>query len=160
MTEFTISVPEEEDIVYLIDNMRGSDINDLYALNEVSINDVVRESVLVSDEDYIFAVHADNCLIAIGGCRGSLDISGNEIGIPWLLGTKLLTKYSKKLTKTSIRGIKIMLERWDVLTNVISVENKSTIKWLCALGFKLKEQYEINPGYPIVRFEIRKDDNV
>lgn len=58
-------------------------------------------------------------------------------GSPWLLGTDHLMKHQSVLLKESPAVIDEMLKTCPKLFNHVHVDNKSSIRWLKWLGFKL-----------------------
>jgi len=102
---------------------------------------------------FLFSASVDGVLLCIGGASKHDDYTG----IPWLLATKAMHKYTKTLTKEVRRCLPLMLQRWPILTNLVDVRSKQNIKWLQALGFELKETQEIKPAMPVIRFEMRVD---
>jgi len=143
--------PTEQDIIDLAHNMRDNDIQELCAVTDLSPLAAVKASVGLSHKDYLYAASVNGELLCIGGACDSFE----QTGIPWLLATRAMHKYNKLLTKEAKRCLPLMQQKWPVLTNLIDQRSTKNIKWLLALGFELKETYEIKPGMPVVRFEMR-----
>lgn len=142
----TFQVPTEADIIELAGALRQSDIDELNAVTDQSIIDAVRTSVSNSHPDYCWAYHVDGVLVLIYGCSRS--------GSPWMLGTDELNKHLKQLTVRTRVVVCDMLKQWPLLSNVIDVRQKKTIRWLKTIGFQFKETLEIKPGFPVIRFEM------
>lgn len=148
MVNITRRLPTEQDIINLSENMRQSDIDELNAVTDQSVICSVRASVLNSHEDFLWAYHVDGVLVLIYGCTRS--------GSPWMLGTNELNKHIKELTIRTRVVVRKMLKRWPVLSNVIDVRQEMTIRWLELVGFTFdQEAFEIKPGFPVIRFELR-----
>ena len=139
--------PNERDIIDLAEYMRQADIDELEAVCDLSPLDAVRASVRLSDPNFLFAAHADGRLLCIGGVSVE--------GAPWLLATDLMFRYSKRLTRDARRGVRMMLEKYPILSNVVDARHARAIRWLEAIGFEMKEMLEIKPGFAVLRFEIR-----
>jgi hypothetical protein len=148
VANITCRLPTEDDIVELAKAMRQSDRDELSAVTDQSILCSVRASVLNSHQDYLWAYHVDGVLVLIYGCTRS--------GSPWMLGTDELNKHIKELTVRTKLVVRMMLEQWPILSNVIDVRQKMTIRWLKTIGFQFKETFEIKPGFPVIRFEMTR----
>ncbi|MFA6051568.1 MAG: hypothetical protein WC762_03160 [Methylobacter sp.] len=147
MASITRHLPTEQDIAYLAENMRQSDIEELSAVTDQSLVCAVRSSVLNSHPDYLWAYCVDGDLVLIYGCTRS--------GSPWMLGTEALNQNLKELTVRTRVVVRDMLKQFPVLSNIIDVRQKKTIRWLKTIGFSFKETFEIKLGVPVIRFEMR-----
>lgn len=146
----TRRIPTEDDIIELAEAMRQSDIDELHAVTDMSIICAIRASVINSHQDYLWAYHVDGVLVLICGCTRS--------GNPWMLGAGELNKHLKELTVRTRVAVRMMLAQWPILSNVIDVRQKMTIRWLKAIGFSFKETFEIKPGFPVIRFEMVRNE--
>ena len=107
-------------------------------------------SVHNSEKDCCFAVFADGVLVCIYGC--------SVVGNPWLLVTNAMDSHVLNLTRRTKRIVRMMSKRWPILSNIVDVRNKMTIRWLKTIGFTFKETLEIKPGFPVIRFEMVRDE--
>lgn len=148
-------LPSEADILFLAKNLRQSDINELVAISGLSPLAAIRFSVDSSDKQFLFAAFADDDLLCIGGCSSPSMLS--DIGTPWLLATDVMQRHTKRLTVDAIASVRMMLDKYPILSNVVDARNRASIKWLAAIGFVFKETIEIVPGYPAIRFEMRRE---
>lgn len=153
MARFRVTCPDDKAIETLAANMRQSDRDEMEAMGHTDALEVVRRSVQCSDANFSWAAYSGDKLLFIAGCSRFKDAPG--VGVPWLLGTDELKHFTKTLTQVCKIEIKNMLNRYAVLMNVIDVRNVMTIRWLQSLGFEFKETLEINPGFPIIRFEVK-----
>lgn len=149
----TMRYPTDDDMAYVSEHMRRSDILEIEAISGLSPLEAVRQSVMASDRAYCFTACIDGEPVCIGGCSPLGLLS--DIGIIWLLGTEQLTRYAKLLTRDCRRGIDAMLDKWPILTNIIDVRSTQTIRWLRLVGFEFKETLVIKEN-PVIRFEIRR----
>lgn len=56
-------------------------------------------------------------------------------GSPWLLGTDAVSHNRRTFLRQSMRWRAKLLERYDVLTNIVDERNIVSIRWLRWLGF-------------------------
>lgn len=146
MVNITRHIPTEQDISELGQNLRQWDVNELQAVTSQTVAESVRASVLNSDPRYCWAYHADGKLLCLCGCTRS--------GSPWLLATPLLNHHTKRLTQTVKHEVRMMLETYPRLANMIDVRSTQTIRWLKLLGFRFTETFELKPGFPVICFEM------
>ena len=138
--------PTDEDILELTANMRQLDIDEIEAVTSLGTLDCVVASVHNSEKDCCFAVFADGVLVCIYGC--------SIVGNPWLLVTNAMDSHVLNLTRRTKHIVRMMSKRWPILSNIVDVRNKMTIRWLKTIGFTFKETIEIKPGFPVIRFEM------
>jgi len=137
-------------MVELTDNMRQIDADEIEAVTNLGTLDCVVASVHNSEKDCCFAVFADGVLVCIYGC--------SVVGNPWLLVTNAMDSHVLNLTRRTKRIVRMMSKRWPILSNIVDVRNKMTIRWLKTIGFTFKETLEIKPGFPVIRFEMVRDE--
>ena len=154
MAKITMRLPTDQDIIELADTLRQTDRDELAVVCAYSAREAVLKSVLATDPDFLFAAHADGKLLCIGGASSPSLLS--PVGVPWLLATDEMNKYTQRLTKDAKRGLRMMLEKWPILTNVIDARNKTTIRWLKSIGFEFKDTFAVRDNCPVIRFEMRK----
>ena len=142
--------PTYEDMVELTENMRKIDIDEIEAVTNLGTLECVVASVHNSEKDCCFAVFADGVLVCIYGC--------SIVGNPWLLVTNAMDSHVLNLTRRTKRIVRMMSKRWPILSNIVDVRNKMTIRWLKTIGFTFKETIEIKPGFPVIRFEMVRDE--
>ena len=148
--------PTQADIQYLATHLRQSDINELAITSGLLPLQAIQLSVDKSDPQFLFAAFADDVLLCIGGCSTPSMLS--DIGMPWLLATDAMKHHTKRLTRDAIIGVRMMLYKYSMLSNVVDARHRAAIRWLTAIGFTFKETIEIVPGYLAIRFEIRRND--
>ena len=142
--------PTYEDMVELTENMRQVDVNEIEAVTNLGTLECVVASVHNSEKDCCFAVFADGVLVCIYGC--------SIVGNLWLLVTNAMDSHVLNLTRRTKHIVRMMSKRWPILSNIVDVRNKMTIRWLKTIGFTFKETIEIKPGFPVIRFEMVRDE--
>lgn len=151
----TFRYPTESDIVYLAEHLRRSDINDLRVVGWDNIEAAVRYSIKSSDPGYCFVVLIDDLPLCVFGCCSDSLLSNS--GIPWLLGTDEMMKYRKSVTAKTRLVLKHFLERWDYLSNCADARNRSTLRWLKTVGFKIGKPFILkHTGYKVTPFEMER----
>jgi hypothetical protein len=144
--------PSAKDAQYLADNMRQCDIDELKAVSDYTPIEAVLKSIRQSQNEFLYAVYADEKLLCICGCAENSLLSSEAR--PWLLATNDMAKYNWYLTPTAKEGVRMMLLRWPKLANIVDIRNRISIRWLKSIGFEMTETLEIKPGYPVKRFEL------
>lgn len=87
---------------------------------------------------------------------GDLNILARK-GSPWLLGTDAIDRNRAPFVRRSVFWRDQLLERYDILTNVIHAENVASIRWLRWLGFAIGEPFRAGPENEMFRvFEMRR----
>lgn len=131
--------------------LREADKNEIKAMSGLDPELAVHWSVKASDET-LFMCRPDGHPILIGGV-GKTD----GYGVPWMLGTPSLKKYSKSLTKYARLWVDRWTEEYGVLSNYVDARNKVHINWLTHLGFTVERKDEYIgydrdvPFYPFYR---------
>lgn len=134
---FYIRPSEAEDINYLYDKLRQADIEEVTAIGSDPLTSLC-EGFIFSQECYTFIYN--NKPSGMFGL-GYLD---NNLGSIWFLGSDEVFKVPKEWIKLGRQYINHFLEKYPVLTNMVSVNNTAHIKWLKHLGAKFSAPYEKN----------------
>ncbi len=151
-TLIAFRLPTCADIEYLAAHLRASDLAELAAVSDLSPLQAVQASVACSDPEFVFAVFADQHLLAIGGASPTLEPG---VAAPWLLATSRIDAHLWTLTRQSRRILALMLGKYSCLSNVIDQRQHGTLRWLQSLGFSLTGTLVYKPGIPLWRFELR-----
>ena len=56
-------------------------------------------------------------------------------GVPWLLGTDNIIKFRTAFIRTSYETVNSWINKYEVLTNFVHVDNTISKRWLKMLGF-------------------------
>lgn len=80
-----------------------------------------------------------------------------RVGAPWLLGTETAGRIPRAFLRQSIYWRGQLLERYDVLRNVVDDRNVVSKRWLSWLGFTLSEPIPFGVNGELFRvFEMRR----
>lgn len=145
MAKISSRCPTQNDIDTLALCMRQCDIDELYAVTDLSCLEAIQVSVDNSHKDFCWSYFADDKLLCIAGCT--------KVGNPWLLATPDIELHGLQLTRHCLTKVRMMLNKWGKLSNIIDVRNTKTCKWLKVLGFDFKETLELRKGFPVIKFE-------
>ena len=145
------SILEQDILDYLVD-VREIERDELDATSSLTLEEAVRESVANSDVEISRAVRVDGELMCLFG----VSPTDTNIGIPWFLATNAIHKYNKSFIKHIKIGIIPMLDKYDLLYNIIDSRNTTTTPWLRMLGFTMLHEFEMKKGYPVTLFELRR----
>lgn len=142
-----------EDIDYIAEHMRQSDIEEIWASHHFLPFDALK-------------LGFDNSVMCITG-----EISGtplvmagvspvtllSDTGIVWLLATNEFSRLHKKFLRRSRRFIKLMLDLYPFMFNYVDTRNTESIKWLkwCGAKFGKTVPYGVEQ-LPFQYFEFRR----
>lgn len=152
MTKVEIKPTTEEDVVYLIENMRQADRDEIeVSYGDSRVEDIVRYSVKESREP--MSGFGDGELVCIFGV---VDVSLVErIGVPWMLTTDAIDKYQRLFLLNNRRYVRKWREQYKYLYNHVDVRNETAIKWLKWLGFDIHDAEPFGPyGAPFYKFDM------
>ena len=82
-----------------------------------------------------WTIWIDKKVAGVFGCSGK----AGQVGVPWLLGSELLTKVPEVFVIDAPKYVDMMQERYKFLFNYVHEENRISTRWLQWLGFKLKD---------------------
>lgn len=144
-----------EDIYHVAAKMREADIEELIAARGDEVNPLValRLASLRSDPCYSWCTEKGEPIAAYGFAKYP---GKPEVGVPWLLGTPELNRHACAYLREARRILDEMLEtRFRYLINFVYTKNKSSVKFLKALGFTMHdpEPYGVK-GELFHRFDI------
>ena len=124
----------KQDIAYLAKNMRKSDIEEIWAADRKTPEAALREGL----EQSIFACTVENGspIAMFGICPYS--ITGNKASV-WMLATDDIDKLKRRFARRSREFVKMMLEFYPYLENMVDDRNKRSIEWLKFCGAKIDE---------------------
>lgn len=87
---------------------------------------------------------------------GDLNLLARK-GSPWFLGTDLVDANAATFARASVFWRDQLLQRYDVLANLVDDRNAASIRWLRWLGFTLSEPIPVGRGGEMFRlFELRR----
>ena len=147
--------PDTDAVRYIAENMRQSDIDEVWASNNHTPLEALVNGWENSHGSLIVQINGDPCVM-LGLVR--LDfLSGH--GTPWLLGTDSSLKYKREFLKQVPAVIEEMLGICQTLSNYVHVNNSVSIRWLKRIGFTIcePEVYGVE-GEMFHRFYLEKGD--
>ena len=133
MAKLQIVSVTQKYVEYVAANMRQADVDEAWASNHMGPLEALESSVEMSRGAK--AGLANGEVFCIFGTARASALSFN--GIPWLLGTDKLPKYSRGFLRLNKKYIKQIKKEFDYLENYVDARNHITIKWLEWLGFKV-----------------------
>ncbi|MEQ0776182.1 hypothetical protein ABLT15_28145 [Paraburkholderia tropica] len=130
MAKLIVRALREGDLDFVAARLRPADVDEAHA--SVGHHDmalVLRESVERSTMVWAIEVGGEPA-----GLFGAAE-AAPDIGVPWLLGTAALERAPKQLTKLGRQYVRLMLQRYATLVNLVDARNLKSIYWLARLGF-------------------------
>lgn len=147
--EVTIRPATIEDARSLV--LRQADREEVEALTGRDPSGVVAESVAASHKAW--AGLAGDRLVCLFGVA-PMSLAG-VTGIPWLLGSDDVCRYSRAFLRRNRAYVHEMLVDFPVLRNVVDQRNAVSIRWLKWLGFRFGEPMPMGPrGLPFIPFQM------
>ncbi len=148
-----LCAPTQADIEELAAGLRAQDRAELGACGHSDHLAAIASSVRASA--WAFAVRVDGDLAAIMGVSRHGTLMA-PIGIPWMLGTDLVSQHRRTLATLAPEYIRRMLREFPVLTNIVHAKNTVSVHWLRRVGFTLHESQPLGPhGEQFHVFEMR-----
>lgn len=137
----------------VIERLREADAGEAYALDGVSPEVAMRQSIEASSGAWAWLV--DGEAAAIFGVAPALLI-GNS-GIPWLATTALLERRPLTFLRHTKNIVRAMLTDYDHLENVVDARHVVCLNWLRWAGFTVHPATVIGvQQLPFHRCEIRR----
>lgn len=110
----------------------------------------------IANSHFARTVLIDGKLAGIGGCnKHPASTLLAPMGVPWLLGTDVLTRHPRVLQREARRYIAAMLEVYPHLFNIVHADNHVTIRWLKRLGFTIRTPIRLSTGALFYWFNLR-----
>ena len=124
---------KKEDIGYIADNMRRSDIDEIWASN----NRLPKEALDIGFKDSLKCITGlkDNIPVCIFGINPD-SILGRSAVI-WFLATPNIIDNKYIFLRQSRKFIDMFLEEYSFLYNFVDDRNKDSIKWLKWCGARI-----------------------
>lgn len=126
--------PTAEHLDHLAQHLRAQDIAEIHAGGRHDVRAALEQSVAVSRWAWVVTVDGEVACVFGLAERGSLIA---PIGVPWMLGTELVSRHRRVLQRTAPRYIEAMLQEYPRLYNAVHAENTVAVRWLKRLGFTL-----------------------
>ena len=148
-----VVAPTAAHVAELAANLRQQDIDELRALGHEDLAAPIREGVTHST--WCHTALVDGRVAAIFGVApmGSLL---DARGVPWMLGTDLVTANRRALARLAPGYISSMLRDYPHLMNIVHAKNTHATRWLRRAGFVLQPAEPRGPhGEMFHLFEMR-----
>lgn len=136
----------KSDVVYLAENLRKADKEELYASMGKPPLEALLWSWEVSDECNTIIMPDGE----VGGIFGTSNPYRN-VGCPWMMATDRLPEITTKFLRVSRQWVERQNQIYPLLMNYVDERNEVAIKWLRFLGFTFIQRVE-NFGYAKVPF--------
>lgn len=131
-----------EDADYLGAHLRQEDLDELRAAGHDDPLVPIREGILGSD--WAMTARVDGQIACVFGLSHTGSVLA-PIGVPWMLGTDLVTHNARALMRLAPAYIAHMLLQYDQLINAVHAPNRQAIGWLRRMGFKLEPARPLGP---------------
>lgn len=109
--------------------LREADKKEIEAFSGWTPLEAVRYSIENSEAAW-YVSRPDGAPILVFGV-GSYE----QGGVPWMLGTPLVTHYGKSLVQQGRKWVSHWTDRYGFLCNYVDARNKVHIDWLTRIGF-------------------------
>jgi hypothetical protein len=126
---------KKEDVDFVIRNIREADKRELEDVSGLNYKDTLKEIYLISENAWTGLV--DDEVVAIFGVQMVSYLTGR--GVPWLISTKGVEKYSITFLRHSKPVLKKITGHCRQLVNFVDDRNKLAKLWLQWLGFVLDD---------------------
>lgn len=130
---------------HLIANMRSADCAEVRALGGLTPRQALEQSLQARGSCWTGLLDGEPAAI-FGVCP--LTVTGG-MGVAWLLGTPLLERHWRTFARYSSARVAELLDRYDVLVNIVHADNRVALRWLAWLGATF------TPNGDKVYFELR-----
>lgn len=132
--------------------LRAQDLAELIAGGDRDPLAVIEQSIASSV--WCKTVTADGELGCIFGVAPGGTIL-TPAGVPWMLGTDLVTQHRRALARMAPRYIRSMLRDYSHLYNCVHAKNTAAVRWLRRAGFHLHPAHaHPETGEPFHFFEM------
>ncbi len=133
-------------------NLRPLDRDEVLAASGGEVLTQIERAIDVSAQ--CWTAEAPEGLLAIFGFAPLSLLSGEAA--PWLLGTPLLSRHARLLTRTARAYCREALRQYPLLVNYVDARNTPSIRWLKRVGFEIHEAEPFGvAGLPFHRFEMK-----
>jgi hypothetical protein len=146
-----VVAPTPAHVEELAANLRQQDRDELDAGGHRDHQRTIADSVAMSDWSLTALVEGRvACIFGVAPHGSLLD----PRGIPWMLGTELVTQNRRALARLAPVYIRVMLQAYPRLVNVVHARNTVAVRWLKRSGFVLGPAFARN-GETFHPFEMR-----
>lgn len=143
----------QDDVEFLIANVRPEDIEELNALDGSDVRSSLEETPNLIENSEVWEVEGK--VVCLFGVTPVEELEG--VGVIWMLATREFNKYSRLFPIRSKEVIADAIRRFDYIFNYVHTKNQKSVNWLRWLGFKMNDPEPIgHTGELFTRFEMSK----
>lgn len=146
MVDVAIVPVEDWHVEHVATHMRDGDVAECMALGGLTPRQALDQSL--ASDGLRWTGLLDGEPAAIFGVVPVTLMGGS--GVAWLLGTPLMLKHWRTFARQSKPLLRELLDHYDVLLNVVHVDNRVALRWLAWTGARFRRY-----GHRVY-FEIRK----
>jgi hypothetical protein len=145
-----------EDVLAL--DLRAIELREGWASTEQ--DPMERLALSISLSKYLWVITYRRKICGVFGLAISAE-EGVTYGTPWMLSNDIpFATHSHRglFLRTSKQVVMVMRSKVDLLMNIISLENKESVRWLRWLGFKIDDKpftFDRDPDLHFVWFSMR-----
>lgn len=122
-----------EALSYLADNLRETDLNEIWAQLGVGPEVALPASVEASSKAWLITDQTGLPIALFGVAPTALP----DVGAPWLVGTPGVDADSLSFARKTRHYVGVVQRDYRVLTNFVDARNETAIDWLLFAGFNL-----------------------
>lgn len=128
-------------VPFVAENVRDADRDELWAAACLTPEQALSKSMECSTLAWTGLY--DNVPVCMFGVSEGSALAG--VGIPWMIGTKLVDKYATQFLRRNKGKVQEMLNVYPLLMNYVDVRNTRAIRWLRWLGFEIGASIPFGP---------------
>lgn len=142
MIALTFHPPTPASVAYIARRLRMADRTELAVTSPgEAVDQVLADSVEASRWSIVAAVDGNPAVI-----YGVAPTTDPLIGRPWMLSTDDLLKIRRPFIERCRDEVRLMQQRYAVLTNEVHRDNIAAIRWLEWLGFHIDRDKPVGPN--------------
>jgi hypothetical protein len=143
----------EGDAEALAAALRQADLDELEAVRGPGdVAEAIRHAL--RDSALCWAAEADGELMCLFGVAPLTALG--DIGVPWMLGTPVVDRNGRALTRLARAYIARMLEAFPTLANGVDARNVKAVRWIGVCGFTIMPPQPAGPaGMPFHPFVMK-----
>jgi len=151
MVKEVVRKPIQDDVEYLIANIRPEDAEEIDALDGSSVRRILDETPDLLKNSLVWEVNGR--IVCMFGVTPIKEQEG--MGIIWLLATEEFDKYSRMFVVRCKRVFKEVMSKYEYVFNYAHSKNVKSIRWLEWLGFTIQDPEPLgHKGANFNRFEM------
>lgn len=125
----------QEDADLITPHLRREDLQEVRAVSTEPVVEVIRRSVLLSDQAFLATNGQDQPICLWGVGEVASNGPAGRLGVIWLVGTPLVQRNKVAFLRASRRFVDKTVKEYDALANWVDGRNELHIQWLEWLGF-------------------------